>query len=889
MPGWRGALRIGALLIGFGLGAQQPAPMEAFGRHFREACAALAAGDLSRAAAEFAAADEWIDRLPVERRAQAAFFGGVRRGELALRGGDPAAARAQLLATRDAARSAPAVRDKPVYGGIYRVLLWTLLWSCMPEHEVLELLDEDDEAAFLLDPATAREVDQRMAAYAVPLQLLAAELLLWRGQEVEAVARLQELADVVRADAGVAADWRDRCLVRLAFYFAVRADYDRAELYLEQVSAAGAREPRAVIALRRGDVEGALAVARELAAADPAKAALAGEALEQLGRHAEALEQHRIALRHTPPARDLVQHAVARANIAECLLELGQLDQAGAALAEAFAALDSAPPSRRADAERAQMLTDAGLLAERRGQPDQALVRYQQALERLDDARRRLPFDPLGSSWLRTHLGSALEPAIEGVVRTAADNWVALAAVEFGKARSLLDLLTAPSIAAPDDALRRAMQALAVAGDAAETAALRQEVERLRAAARRTAPRAEAPSADALRSQLAAARGGVFLSYWLGRKRAWLLAVTGAGAELACARYDLGARDAVLQDVVAAFRAVALRAADPDPALQAAAERLLPAAVRGALVEGAVIVFCPDPVFERVPFEALPLGGAPLGVRHDVEWAPSLAVRDALRARPARGRAIVCVDGVEVTPTLRREFGVDPLVHGALEGDLVVAAYAGALPPLPIERLTGAAASLEALSATLKRAATDVLHINAHAVVRPFVPSSSALLLASGPEFMPSFAHQPLDGAIVVLSACASATGEARGGEGVAGLLWGPLGAGARGVVASRWQVNQESTARLMGGFHRARAAGAGEARALRLARQELLRDAATAHPYYWAGFVSYGGRSGNVARTLESVRYRRDQWLWPVGGALIVAVGISAAFAVARRKRRRR
>jgi len=156
------------------------------------------------------------------------------------------------------------------------------------------------------------------------------------------------------------------------------------------------------------------------------------------------------------------------------------------------------------------------------------------------------------------------------------------------------------------------------------------------------------------------------------------------------------------------------------------------------------------------------------------------------------------------------------------------------------------------------------------------VPSRSLLLLASGPESMASLAGLSLAGTVVVLSACRSATGEDRGGEGVAGLLWGPVAAGASTVVASLWVVNQQTTADLMGHFHRYRAQGAGEAAALMAARAEL----AHLHPYYWAGFVAFGSRRGDVPVAPSS-----SKWLWWL--AAVGVLGLVSSRAASRRRRR--
>jgi CHAT domain-containing protein len=65
--------------------------------------------------------------------------------------------------------------------------------------------------------------------------------------------------------------------------------------------------------------------------------------------------------------------------------------------------------------------------------------------------------------------------------------------------------------------------------------------------------------------------------------------------------------------------------------------------------------------------------------------------------------------------------------------------------------------------------------------------------------------------------------------------------AGAEAIVASLWKVNDASTRDFMVTFHRE--LGAGQAIALHRAQLAVLRDPATAHPFYWAAFILIGAR----------------------------------------------
>jgi CHAT domain-containing protein len=104
-----------------------------------------------------------------------------------------------------------------------------------------------------------------------------------------------------------------------------------------------------------------------------------------------------------------------------------------------------------------------------------------------------------------------------------------------------------------------------------------------------------------------------------------------------------------------------------------------------------------------------------------------------------------------------------------------------------------------------------------------------------------------LSGQLVVLSACQTGLGsgaiaDVPPGDDWVGLVQAFLQAGANTVMASLWPVDDRATARLMEQFHMRVAAGKPVVTALTEAQRELMRDPATADPFYWAGFVLNSG-----------------------------------------------
>jgi CHAT domain-containing protein len=95
---------------------------------------------------------------------------------------------------------------------------------------------------------------------------------------------------------------------------------------------------------------------------------------------------------------------------------------------------------------------------------------------------------------------------------------------------------------------------------------------------------------------------------------------------------------------------------------------------------------------------------------------------------------------------------------------------------------------------------------------------------------------------LVVLSACNTALGRPVRGEGLVGIVRGFMYAGAKRVVASLWNVNDEATGELMGRFYRRMLLEhRSPASALREAQLSMWQEDRWRSPYYWAAFVLQG------------------------------------------------
>jgi CHAT domain-containing protein len=141
----------------------------------------------------------------------------------------------------------------------------------------------------------------------------------------------------------------------------------------------------------------------------------------------------------------------------------------------------------------------------------------------------------------------------------------------------------------------------------------------------------------------------------------------------------------------------------------------------------------------------------------------------------------------------------------------------------------------------------------------------------------------PVD--LVVLSACQTGLGKDVKGEGLIGLTRGFMYAGASGVVASLWKVDDEATAELMKYFYQGLfEKGLSPAAALREAQLTLRKQKRWQEPYFWAGFVIQGQYANNSNR-----RYQLTPAISLTGAIVLGGMSLLAATLVFRRRKHHR
>jgi CHAT domain-containing protein len=140
------------------------------------------------------------------------------------------------------------------------------------------------------------------------------------------------------------------------------------------------------------------------------------------------------------------------------------------------------------------------------------------------------------------------------------------------------------------------------------------------------------------------------------------------------------------------------------------------------------------------------------------------------------------------------------------------------------------------------------VHFATHGTASLSRPLESAIILSPESDgsyklYARQIMAQPLNAYLVSISACNGAGNRVLAGEGLVGLSWAFLRAGAHNVVAGLWEVSTASAPQVFDDLYRGVTAGQDPATALRQAKLKLVHSKGAYHrPFYWAPFQLYSG-----------------------------------------------
>ncbi len=356
-----------------------------------------------------------------------------------------------------------------------------------------------------------------------------------------------------------------------------------------------------------------------------------------------------------------------------------------------------------------------------------------------------------------------------------------------------------------------------------------------------------------LRPELIAAKSdATLLFYWLGEKQSWLWAITPRKTQV----FALPSQRAIAQ-TVERYRQELLGPEDPLLAENGAGnadglalDRMLIAPAKDLLTPGGKVVVLCDGVLSELNFETLLVDNgnqneAPHYLIDDAEVvaAPSLVM--LARARPennAGGMLLLVGDAMSPGPDYP-ELPNAPVEMREIEKHF-----------RPQEATVFARAKANA-AAYLSSGPQRFAYIDfvAHGVASRTDPLDSAIILSrtgsdswGGAEdsfklYAREIMQHPIDAQLVTIAACYGGGTRSYAGEGLVGLSWAFLRAGAHNVIGALWEVSDESAPRLMDALYEGLQEGKPPSAALRQAKLQLLHGSGEfRRPFFWGSFQLY-------------------------------------------------
>jgi CHAT domain-containing protein len=345
--------------------------------------------------------------------------------------------------------------------------------------------------------------------------------------------------------------------------------------------------------------------------------------------------------------------------------------------------------------------------------------------------------------------------------------------------------------------------------------------------------------------------GATLLFYWLGPQQSYLWAITPAKVTL----FPLPGQAEIVARIDRYRKAVLdledpLRTGNQDG--QAVYAMLVYPAAK-LIRPGSPVMILADGELSRLNFETLlapgpgpepDQGSGPVPQLH--YWiddatllaAPSLSMLAAATPAPHSQRSLLLL-GNPISPS--PDFPSLPLFGFEMKsiedqfapGDVAVFASQRATP----------AAYLASNPAQF-----SYIHFVSHAIASSTDPLDSAIILSASSAGENSFKlyardimQHPIGARLVTISSCYGSGTRSYAGEGLVGLSWAFLRAGAHSVIGALWEASDDSSPRLMNTLYQGLNEGESPAVALRLGKLSLLhRQNRFRAPFYWAPFQIY-------------------------------------------------
>ncbi len=340
--------------------------------------------------------------------------------------------------------------------------------------------------------------------------------------------------------------------------------------------------------------------------------------------------------------------------------------------------------------------------------------------------------------------------------------------------------------------------------------------------------------------QIARREHAVILCYWLGAGHSYLWAIAPSGA----VKPFVLPPEEQLDPIVQSYGNALLGPLDVLDTANPEGERLYQTLVgpaAGLIPKGSRVVIVPDGSLCGLNFETLLVASPTPHYWIDdavVAYTDSLLLVAAAKPSSPPKHARLLLIGDPVPPG--DEFPKLP------QAGVEMSEIERYFPPNETTVFSGRQATPEAYLKSEPGQFTYI-HFVAHGTSSELRPLESSVVLTKQGDSFKLYGRDivkfPLTATLVTISACSGVGSRNYSAEGIVGLSWAFLRAGARGVIAALWEVDDASTATLMDGLYAQIGAGKDPAVALRDAKLALLHSSGVYRkPFYWAPFQFYLG-----------------------------------------------
>lgn len=272
---------------------------------------------------------------------------------------------------------------------------------------------------------------------------------------------------------------------------------------------------------------------------------------------------------------------------------------------------------------------------------------------------------------------------------------------------------------------------------------------------------------------------------------------------------------------------------------------------------GENLALSPDGILHRLPFDALQRNNRFLALDHATRYTYTFLLQypHATEGQSAAGIHVFAKEAYAGT-------GLPDLPFVATEAAYLQERF---------EALVHRDAAATDSAFLLALAGSDVVHLAAHAVSDGITPP---YVMLTQRVTLDNLRYLRAGAPLVFLAACQTATGRLLQGEGTESLNRAFLSKGIRGVIASYWPVDDQTTATITRHFYDALASSGSPALALWEAKRTYLASASggAENPWYWAALQFTGAEERIRLQPQHGTRY------WLLGGiavAGLLALGI--------------